>query len=210
MEEPAERSKSDGHGRLTLLKFIICHWHDSSKAAPCNTWVSIIRSSNKVYFKIGKMIQCFYTRNRMPFFGKTKVSEVVWILSSFHKLTFPIGYKWKTRRYAFCPVGVVNVFQFAPRRVKTVKRKEHSPLLYFAPKKKIITRKQNACWALAQFLYHLGKSGAVLRLEYKRMRSGAEYKITFNSCIFHRKLWLNWVYLMGFSICRKSRVFDAL
>lgn len=94
-QDPAERSKSDSHGRLTLLKFVICHWHDSSKAAPCNTWVLIIRSCNKVYFKIGKMIQCFYTRNRMPFFGKTKVSKVVWILSSFHKLTFPIGYEWK-------------------------------------------------------------------------------------------------------------------
>ena len=57
------------------------------------------------------------------FFKRKKFCCVVLILLSLNKHTFPNTCGWKTSPYAFCRVGVLNVFQCAPRCVRIIEIK---------------------------------------------------------------------------------------
>ena len=57
------------------------------------------------------------------FFKRKKFCCVVGILLSLNKHTFPNICGWKTSPYAFCRVGVLNVFQYAPRCVRIIEIK---------------------------------------------------------------------------------------
>lgn len=148
MEELIERSKGDGGDRLTLLKFVSVQ----RKKRHDQPWIYVFnRCSRWVLFAIGTTIArlklCLArhgsqlsgsersssrkkekwfnvpTRETGAFFKRKKFCCVVLILLSLNKHTFPNTCGWKTSPYAFCRVGVLNVFQCAPRCVRIIEIK---------------------------------------------------------------------------------------